>query len=226
MSVSQLLWLEATGIGQATLLGNCDSEANKEGAMLNSKRFFQKVAIGVALAACVFVAHANVPRSWFIAGSKPQEFEAGVDAAHTYQGQASAFLKSKPSNVDGFGTLMQSIQAEQYKGKRVRLSGFVNSQEVVGWAGLWMRVDQGKDAVAFDNMEDRPIKGTTSWQRYDVVLDVPQDATGISFGILLDGMGEVWLSSTKFDVVGADVLVTGRGERKIPDKPVNLEFTE
>jgi len=80
--------------------------------------------------------------------------------------------------------------------------------------------------VAIDNMQDRPIKGTTGWQRYEVVLDVPQDSTGISFGILLDGAGEVWLSSTKFDVVGADVPVTGSGDRKIPDKPVNLEFTE
>ena len=40
----------------------------------------------------------------------------------------------------------------------MRLSGFVNSQEVVGWAGLWMRVDQGKDMVVLDNMEDRPIR--------------------------------------------------------------------
>ena len=90
-----------------------------------------------------------------------------------------------------------------------------------------MRVDQGKDMVAIDNMQDRPIKGTTGWQRYEVVLDVPQDSTGISFGILLDGAGEIWLSNTKFDVVGTDVPVTGGpGDRKIPDKPVNLEFTE
>lgn len=195
--------------------------------MLNSKHFFQKVAmgVGVALAVCVLVAHANVPRGWFMAGSKPQEFEAGVDAEHAYQGHVSAFLKSKQSSVDGFGTLMQSIRAEQYRGKRVRLSGFVNSQEVVGWAGLWMRVDQGKDMVVLDNMEDRPIKGTTNWQRYDVVLDIPQNATGISFGILLAGTGEVWLSSTKFDVVEVDVP-TSASEKTIPDKPVNLEFTE
>lgn len=195
--------------------------------MLNSKHFFQKVAmgVGVALAVCVLVAHANVPRGWFMAGSKPQEFEAGVDAEHAYQGRVSAFLKSKQSSVDGFGTLMQSIRAEQYRGKRVRLSGFVNSQEVVGWAGLWMRVDQGKDMVVLDNMEDRPIKGTTNWQRYDVVLDIPQNATGISFGILLAGTGEVWLSSTKFDVVEVDVP-TSASEKTIPDKPVNLEFTE
>ena len=122
--------------------------------------------------------------------------------------------------------LMQSVRAERYIGKKVRLSGLVKSQEVVSWAGLWMRVDKGKDMVVFDNMQDRPIKGTTDWQRYDMVLDVPPDSTGISFGILLDGAGKVWLSGTKFDVVGADVPSTGAGDRKIPDNPVNLDFTE
>jgi len=76
--------------------------------------------------------------------------------------------------------------------------------------------------VAFDNMHDRPIKGTTGWQQYEVVLDIPRDSTGISFWILLDGTGKVWLSRTKFDVVGTGVSITGTGERKIPDMPVNL----
>jgi hypothetical protein len=159
-------------------------------------------------------------------GSKPAEFEAGLDAEHAHEGQASAFLKNKQSSVDGFGTLMQSIRALQYRGKRVRLSGLVNSKGVEGWAGLWMRVDQGKDMVAFDNMQSRPIKGTTDWQRYDVVLDVPSEATGISFGILLAGTGEVWLSGAKFDVVGTDVPVTTPGDNNLPEKPVNLDFTE
>jgi hypothetical protein len=196
--------------------------------MLNGKHFFQRVATGaaVALAACVLVVDANVPRGWFLAGTKPAEYEAGVDTDQVYQGHPSAFLKSKTLSVDGFGTLMQSVGAEQYKGKKVRLSGLVKSQEVVSWAGLWMRVDQGKDMVAFDNMQDRPIKGTAGWQRYDVVLDVPQVSTGISFGILLDGAGKVWLNSTKLDVVGVDVPVTGTSDKKIPDKPVNLDFTE
>lgn len=196
--------------------------------MLNTKHFLRRLAAGtaVALVTCVLVADANVPRGWFMAGSKPDEFAAGVDAEHAHEGHASAFLKSRQSSVDGFGTLMQNIRAERYQGKRVRLSGLVYSKDVEGWAGLWMRVDQGKDMVAFDNMQGRPIKGTTDWQRYDVVLDVPQDATGISFGILLAGTGEVWLSATKFDVVGTDVPVTSPGASNLPEKPVNLEFTE
>jgi hypothetical protein len=195
--------------------------------MLNNK-ISRCLPLGVAmiLGAFAAVVHANVPKGWLLAGSKPEEFESGVDAEQMYQAHASAFLKSKQTSVDGFATLMQRVTAEQYKGKRIRLSGLLKSQDVVGWAGLWMRVDQRKDAVAFDNMQDRSIKGTTGWRRYDVVLDVPKDATGVSFGILLAGTGEVWLSSTKFDVAGDDVPVTSLGDSKVPKAPVNLDFTE
>lgn len=209
------------------MLESGDSKPNEEGTVLKAKHFSRRAVTGaaIALVACALVG-ATVPRGWFLAGTKPAEYEAGVDAEQLHQGHASAFLKSKTQSVDGFGTLMQSIRAEQYKGKRVRLSGFVKSQGVVSWAGLWMRVDQGKDMVAMDNMQDRPIKGTTDWKRYDVVLNVPPDSTGISFGILLDGGGEVWLSNTKLDVVGADVPVTSAADRKTSDTPANLDFTE
>jgi hypothetical protein len=72
-------------------------------------------------------------------------------------------------------------------------------------------------------MQNRPIKGTASWQKYDVVLDVPQDATGIFFGVLLSGSGTVWLSDTKFEVVGPTVLTTGAQVQKA-DEPTNLDF--
>jgi hypothetical protein len=131
--------------------------------MLNSNYSFRRVVTGaaVAIAACVLVVHASVPRGWLLAGTKPAEFEVGIDANQVYEDHASAFLKSKALKVDGFGTLMQSVRSEKYKGKRVRLSGLVKSEEVVGWAGLWMRVDQSTEMVAFDNMHDRPIKDTT-----------------------------------------------------------------
>lgn len=180
-------------------------------------------------AACVvsvLVLNADVPRGWHLAGTKPTEYEAGVDTGQAYQDHASAFLKSKRPSVDGFGTLMQGINAEQYQGNKVRLSGLVKSEEVTRWAGLWMRVDKGTEQLALDNMQNRPIKGTTGWERYYVVLDVPKDATRIAFGILLDGLGEVWLNSTKFEIIGLDVPATTPTERRPPDKPVNLEFNE
>ena len=56
------------------------------------------------------------------------------------------------------------------------------------------------------------------------MLDVPKDATAISFGILLTGSGLVWLNGTKFDVVDAEVPVTNTGDKALPEKPINLEF--
>jgi hypothetical protein len=143
---------------------------------------------------------------WHLAGSKPTNYRTGVEEPR--EGLPSAYLASL-SHSDGFGTLMKSISAVNYAGKRVRFRGWVKSEDVDDWAGLWMRVDTGRKTMNFDNMEDRRITKTTRWQSYDVVLDVPSDATNISFGILLSGDGEVWLKNWSLDVVSADTHTTG-----------------
>lgn len=71
---------------------------------------------------------------------------------------------------------------------------------------------------------DRPITGSSDWKKYDVVLDVPQDATGMSFGVLRTGSGTVWLSGAKFEIVGPSVLTTDGDAVQNPDEPTNLDF--
>jgi hypothetical protein len=165
-----------------------------------------------------------VPEGWFLAGSNPGNYETGLDPQARYQGLPSAYLKAKQSAMEGFGTLMQEFSAGHYAGKRVRLSASVKADEVGDWAGMWMRVDKGSTTVSFDNMMERPIKGTTTWQNYEVVLDVPQDATGIAFGILLNKSGSVWLNSVKFESVGLDVPTTAKAPSRLPEGPANLKF--
>ena len=124
----------------------------------------------------------------------------------------SAYLKSLPSTLsrDGFGTLMQGFKAEKYLGKRLRFSAYVRAEELDDWAGLWMRVDgDGPKMLTFDNMENRPIRGTSDWQRYEIVLDVPQESKYISLGILMGGRGRVWISDVQLEPVDADVPSTG-----------------
>jgi hypothetical protein len=166
--------------------------------------------------ACSLALQAAAPAGWFLAGSKPASYETGTDAQAAYNGDPSVYLKSKEPVREGFGTLMQEFRANKYGGKRLRLSAFVKSEGVQEWAGLWMRVDKGNDPVAFDNMQNRPIKGTTDWQKYEVVLDVPQDATGIFFGVLLSGSGTVWLNNVKLEAVEADVPTTGQERAPAP----------
>ena len=85
---------------------------------------------------------------------------------------------------------MQQCLPSEYAGKRVRMSGYMKSQDVAGWAGFWFRIDgQGARPLAFDNMHGRAVRGTTGWKKYEIVLDVPQQATNLAYGALLDGTG-------------------------------------
>jgi len=55
--------------------------------------------------------------------------------------------------------------------------------------------------------------------------DVPPEATGINFGVLLTGQGTVWLNSAKFEIVDLNIPTTGSGgTQSKPDEPVNLNF--
>jgi len=94
-------------------------------------------------------------------------------------------------------------------GKRIRMSAFVKVDRVVH-AGIWLRIDAADgDTVGFDNMDDRPIAGTSDWTRFDVVVDVPPDAVRLAYGILLIGEGHAWIDDVTFETVGTDVALTG-----------------
>lgn len=163
-------------------------------------------------------------KGWIMSGSHPGDYEAGIDAGERFERHPVAYLRSSRTPASGFGTLMQTIAPEEFSGKRVKFAGAVRSESLTGWAGLWMRVDGPVSArhLAFDNMQDRPIKGTTDWTRYAVVLDVDETAAAIAFGVLASGEGKLWLSDFSFDVVTEDEPVTGAATRS---RPENLDFS-
>jgi hypothetical protein len=181
--------------------------------------------LGLILIALPMLAIAALPEGWMLAGSDRSSYTADRDTAVKHGASVSALLASTKSTT-GFGTMMQMFDAADYTGKRMRFSGWVKSETVASWAGLWMRVDGNGSpsrTLAFDNMQSRGIKGTTDWTRYEVVLDVPDDAKAIAFGILLDGEGKVWLSDVKFESVSLSVPTTG-SSTEMRSAPENLGF--
>lgn len=167
----------------------------------------------------------SAPAGWFLTGSRPDLYTVGLDGTNAHSGKNCATLKSTAEKAEGFGTLMQNVDAALYRDKRVQLTGFVRSQRVAEGAGLWMRVDgEASKILAFDNMQGRAIRGTTPWTRYSVVLDVSPEAKSVSFGVLLGGSGQVWLDTMTFEPVGRDVSVTGNPQ--LPEKPRNLDFEQ
>jgi hypothetical protein len=156
----------------------------------------------------------------------------GTDPRGSQAGRPCAFIRARPgANPAFFGTLMQMFDASEYLGKRVRLSASVKAEGIASWAGLWMRVD-GAPApgaqprvLAFDNMQNRPIKGTSGWTPYSIVLDVPSEARAVAFGILLSGPGGAWMDDLRLEAVGTDVPLTGMvPSASEPSKKPNLSF--
>ena len=193
------------------------------------------VAFGaVVLVVSCLSLFAEIPRGWFLAGTKPADYEVAVDHESEYSHYTSVVLHAKRATVDGFVTLMQQFRADDYRGKRLRLSGSLKAEGVQDWAGLWMRVNQGKLVVAFDNMHDRPVRGTRGWHDYEIVLEIPLEATDISFGVLLNGTGVVRMSHPRLETVPSYVPTTGHAMKptemdqvskaEFPQGPANLDF--
>ncbi|HLO72403.1 MAG TPA: hypothetical protein VK164_00545 [Flavobacterium sp.] len=147
---------------------------------------------------------------WIERGSKSESYEMGLLKNSTDKEQKVLTIKSIDKKINGFGTLMQSSKPNIYSGKTVKMTGYVKSKNVKSWAGLWMRIDYYENKVlSFDNMENRPIEGTNDWDKYEIVLYVPQDATNLSYGVLLDGTGQIWFKDIQIEVVDDTVPETG-----------------
>ena len=181
----------------------------------------------IALVALLLAGQAQageLPKGWFTSGSAPESYDFGVRPDDRHPGGRNAYIRAQ-AQARGFATLMQTIDAQAYRSQRVRLSGYLRTKDA-GKGALWMRVDDtDKKSVAFDNMDDRAQQGDKPWQSFDVVLDVPDNARDIAFGVLLQNKGEVWADGLKFEVVGKDVPLTG-GPHPLSPAPVNLGFVE
>lgn len=167
----------------------------------------------------------TIPEGWFIAGSKPKSYEMGSVPTGGRNGSTAATIRSVDTDIKGFGTLMQNSDPGIYSGKRVRLTGYIKSDKVAGWAGLWLRVDSKDDktkSLSFDNMSDRPIKGTEDWVFCSIVLDVPSSAGNLAYGALLSGTGQIWFDDLKLEIVPDTTPLTGAaGTTTVPR---NLDF--
>lgn len=147
---------------------------------------------------------------WRGTGSQPGAYELvnRQDSA----GCGSFVLRSRSLGGDALGTMVlwRDVEVNAWRGKRLRLSVQMRAGNVAGWAGAWIRVD-GKEPrlpLAFDNMQNRPLQGTTGCEWSVLVVDVPPEAERITLGFLLKGPGGLWLSDFRIDEAPAEVPST------------------
>ncbi len=124
-----------------------------------------------------------------------------VDSEIAQKGTKSMFISSDDA-TDSFKAISFSIPVN-FDGKKMKLTGYIKTENVADHAGLWMRIDPN---VAFDNMEDRPVSGTTDWTKYEVELKLnPSKATHVVVGGLLIGTGKMWIDNLEVTVDGKPI---------------------
>jgi len=172
----------------------------------------------------------NIIPGWITTGTVPCEYSVDFDRVIFYKGTRSVRIKGESDNIDDgdYMTVMQQFKACDYIGKRIRFSAFIKTQKVEEWCGLWMRINGATATIVkFDNMQNRPIKGTNDWNYYSVVLDIPESSNIINIGVLLTGKGTIWMDHANFEMVDKSVETTDVDlSSELPQKPVNLSLEE
>ena len=179
--------------------------------------------IAFLITAAVALAAGGTPEGWMHLGNDPGGYEMTTDPTGGIDGGPAAMIKSLKPQKGKFGTLMQTFQADEYRGKRVRLTAKVRTEGVKKSAGMWMRIDGEQGMLQFDNTRDRRLKGTTDWTEQVIVLDVPDFATTVNFGLILMEKGTAWMDKLDFEVVDRSVASTNTYQAKARG-PANLNF--
>ena len=151
-----------------------------------------------------------LPDGWKVTGTQAEDYVIGIDPERP-GGPARIRSLMDRANGEGFATLMQSIEAGDLRGGRIRLRAEIRVVEVDGFGAIWMRVDGTRGRrLRFDNLQRRgeTLSGTTGWTAREIVLDVAEEAESVHYGFLLRGIGEVAARGFVLERVDASVSVT------------------
>ena len=137
---------------------------------------------------------------WALTGTRPDAYEVRCDELSPDCGVPILRTKASAQEPLGTGSLTHAESAAPWRGHRVQVRAELRAGRVAGWGGLWLRIDGPRgEVLAFDNMQDRPLRGTTSFAWHRVVLDVAQEAERLSFGVMLHGPGAVFVRELQFE---------------------------
>jgi len=126
----------------------------------------------------------------------------GFDYSATTE-DGRAILAAAGPEPAGFAFVAQEIEPDDYRGRTVTFRGELRTAQADGRAGLVLRVTSpGRStpprAASPDPREDpanhiASATGTGTWTQHEVTAQIPADASLITFGVFLNGGGQLEL---------------------------------
>ncbi len=142
----------------------------------------------------------GIPTGWQNFG--PSGYTISLDSANVKRGKYSVSIEFK-EGTPNFKAWAFTLP-QNYPGKKITLSGYIKTRDVTdGYAGLWMRIDP---SIAFNNMKDIGVSGTSDWAKHEITLNMnPEKTDQIVIGGILTGKGKMWIDDFSVTIDGKDI---------------------
>lgn len=157
----------------------------------------------------------DLPTGW--SGNPSGTVVAESEIVHS--GHWAVRLDRHQAPAGAFSALTAAIPID-FGGDTVELRGWLKTENVAGFAGLWLRVDAHGKAVEFDSTQKQNLHGTHDWQAFSVRLPLHDDEDRLFFGASLSGTGIAWVDDLELLVDGKPVA-----EAPPPLPPSGIQIT-
>lgn len=205
-------------------------------------------ALLLALVATAVAAKDPVPPPGWNASSTPKDvYVVTLDTVMRHGGKASAYLEGRRERMprpltmgpqprgtgspneqrdrgpDMHGTISQSVRAADYRGKRVKVTGWIRTDDAMKVLPM-LRAEgmhEGEyHSLVVSNMQGKGLVGFNIWQVFTHVMDVPANAEVLTVGVQMLGPGKAWLDDLAMELVDSTVATTSSAA-----PPVDLKLS-
>ena len=177
----------------------------------------RRVWLCVALACgCVGSSVSTRFGRWTLVATRPNTFTLRLTGPAD-RPESDIVLSSDSAPVGVFGQAEFSQRITPGKARRVRVGADVRPQHIRASAALWVSADRDGRRILTEYAAI-PARGSSDWQQQETGLVIPDSATAIAYGVVLQGPGAVSLrrvSVVLSDIPSADAPLSLDAKREV-----------
>lgn len=147
----------------------------------------------------------KMPAFWIVPeGMIKSGYNAMGVTTSPYEGDLCCrFLSMKTSDSAlAEGIVQQRISALSFRGKKISISAALKGYAINDTSAVhfFVYVRTMDTSYIFENLKDNPI-ASSQWSRREIILDIPLNATDISFGMSIHGLGDAYIDDIQIKAI-------------------------